>query len=85
MVAQHFIEGFIAPIAGRKVTTVQVVPSQSLVELNAKPTDELLMSYKGALANILEDKAWHQASRQLLAQRPLQRMEGREKSKVVGG
>lgn len=34
--------------------------------LNAKPTTEVLMNYKRAPANILEDKAWYQTFRQLL-------------------
>ena len=63
--AQHFIEGFIATIAGRKIITLPVVPSRSLVELNAKQTDEQLMNYTRALANTLEDQALYQVFRHL--------------------
>lgn len=57
LVVHFFIEAFIATTAGGKVTVLPVVPSRLLVELNAKPTNELLTSYKGAFANTLEDKA----------------------------
>ena len=87
LVDHFFIEAFTTTTVERKVIILQVVPSRLLVVLNAKSIAELLMSYKGALARILKIKAWHQAFRQPLAQRPLQIMEGKSRyqRQVVGG
>lgn len=57
IVDQHFIEESIATTVEKKVIIPPVVQSQLLVELSAKPTVELFMSYPEALVNTIEQKA----------------------------
>lgn len=84
LIVYVFIKVFTATTIGKKVIILQVVPSWLLVMLNAKSTAELLISYKKALASILEDKTWHQTFHQPLTQWPLQITEKKDKNKVVG-
>lgn len=67
IIDQYFIERSIDTTVKRKVNFLQVVQSQLLVELSAKPNVELSMSYKEFFVNILENKAWQQTSHYLIA------------------
>ena len=58
-VNRHSIGAFIVIIVARKVTTLQVVPGQLLVEHNVRQIEGLLMNYKEVTNNILVDQVPH--------------------------